>query len=192
MLLRVRTEDRSLLSLFLTWSFFGISFLKVSFVSLFERFLKVLIKTKLIGSPSYFIHQLEKVASIYFYQHMDNLAKPTKMRARFLVPASSFTETIWVGVRLYSTLRMQSSTVTKGDQFIYFLFVHRRFLSLQISSHEHSGVKSERRVWKIYFITPPFPLTISGIKFSFFFFFFFSRSHVPRYFDSLEDTLGTL
>ena len=36
----------------------------MSFVSLFERFLKVLIKTKLIGSPSYFIHQLEKVASI--------------------------------------------------------------------------------------------------------------------------------
>ena len=43
---------------------FWVSFLKVAFVSLFERFLKVRIKAKLIRSPLYFSRQLENAAFI--------------------------------------------------------------------------------------------------------------------------------
>lgn len=43
---------------------FGISFLKVSFASLFERFLKVRTSAKLMRSPLHLSHQFENAAFI--------------------------------------------------------------------------------------------------------------------------------
>ena len=58
-------DRRRILSIFIfEMVVFGISFLKVYFVSLFERFLKVRTSAKLMRSPLHLSHQLENAAFI--------------------------------------------------------------------------------------------------------------------------------
>ena len=76
------------------------------------------------------------------------------------------TGTIWVEARLYSYL----------DQLVNYYFVNGRFLSLSKYHHKSTPVlKSERRVWQIFFITPsplPFPPYDLRYQISHGFFFF--------------------
>ena len=87
---RVRTEDGSCLSLFLTWSFFVISFLKVvSFLSLSDF-------SKSVSKPSWYAPHYISATSwrmllSYFYQHVENLVIPTKMCV-----SKAFFNYIWI------------------------------------------------------------------------------------------------
>ena len=59
LLVKVGTQEGSCQSLLFTWSSFGLSYLKQSFVTLSERFLGVLQIPKLILSSLRLSHQLE-------------------------------------------------------------------------------------------------------------------------------------